>query len=73
MHPKSIKIHIWPSVCTLGVTLDPMITKMVSQEPKMEPEGLQNDNSGYKNVTHVNRQPPSSSLHPRGPAAGAKP
>ena len=40
---KSIKIDIWPSVCPLGVPLDPMITKMVSQVPKMEPEGLQND------------------------------
>ena len=45
---QSIKIDIWPSVCPLGVPLDPRITKMVSQVPKMEPEGLQNDNFKYK-------------------------
>ena len=38
---KSRKIDSWASVCPLGVPLDPMITKMVSQVPKMEPEGLQ--------------------------------
>ena len=45
---KSIKIDIWPSVCPLGVPLDPMITKMVSQVTKMDPEGLQNDSFRYK-------------------------
>ena len=37
---KSIKIDIWPPVCPPGVPLDPRITKMVSQVPKMEPQGL---------------------------------
>ena len=45
---KSIKIDIWPSVCPLGAPLDPMITKMVPQVPKIQPEGLQNDNLRYK-------------------------
>ena len=40
---KSIKTDIWASVCPLGVPLDPRITKMVSQVPKKEPQGLQND------------------------------
>jgi hypothetical protein len=40
---KSIKIDIWASVCPLGVPLDPRITKIVSQVPKKEPQGLQND------------------------------
>ena len=31
---KSIKLHLWASVCPLGVPLDPRITKMVSQDPK---------------------------------------
>ena len=40
---KSIKVDIWASVCPLGVPLDPRITKMVSQVPKKEPQGLKND------------------------------
>ena len=40
---KSIKMDIWASVCPLGVPLDPRITKMVSQVPKKEAQGLQND------------------------------
>ena len=40
---KSIKLDLWASVCPLGVPLDPRITKMVSQVPKKEPQGLQND------------------------------
>ena len=42
---KSIKTDIWASVCLLGAPLDPRITKMVSQVPKKEPQGLQNNNS----------------------------
>ena len=45
---KSIKMDIWASVCPLGVPLDPRITKMVSQVPKKEPQGLQNDSFRYK-------------------------
>ena len=45
---KSIKIDIWPSVCPRDAPLDPMITKMVPQVPKIQPEGLQNDNLRYK-------------------------
>ena len=45
---KSIKMDIWTSVCPLGVPLDPRITQMVSQVPKMEPQGLQNDSFRYK-------------------------
>ena len=41
---KSIKIDIWPSVCPLAVPLDAMITKMVPQVHKTNPEGLQYDN-----------------------------
>ena len=40
---KSIQIDIWPSVCPLAVPLDAMITKMVPQVPKTNPEGLQYD------------------------------
>ncbi len=69
---KWIKIDIWPSVCPFGVPLDPMITKMVPQVPKTNPEGLQYDSFKYKN-TNSSSQPASSFLHPRGPAAGAKP
>ena len=45
---KSIKMNIWPPVCPLGVPLDPRITKMMSQVPKMEPQGSQNDSFSYK-------------------------
>ena len=55
---KSIQIDIWPSVCPLGAPLDPMITKMVPQVPKIQPEGLQNDNPRYKKTpTSVANQP----------------
>ena len=37
---KSIKINIWASVCPLSVSLNPRITKMVSQVPRKEPQGL---------------------------------
>ena len=40
---KSIKVDICPSVCPLGVPLDPSITTMVSQVPKKDPQGLQNN------------------------------
>ena len=40
---KWIEVNIWASVCPLGVPLDPRITKMVSQVPKKEPQGLQNN------------------------------
>ena len=45
---KSIKIDIWPSMCPLGAPLDPMITKMVPQVTKIQPEGVQNYNLKYK-------------------------
>ena len=35
-------MHTWTSKCLLGDPLDPWITKMVSQVPKMESQGLQN-------------------------------
>ena len=70
---KSIKIDIWPSVCPLGAPLDPMTTEIVPQVPKIQPEDLQHDNLRYKKHTHFSSQPAISSLHPRGPAAGAKP
>ena len=69
---KSIKIDIWPSLCPLGAPLEPMITKKVPQVPKTKPEGLQYDSFKCKN-TKFSSQPASSFLHPRGPAAGAKP
>ena len=40
---KLIKTDIWATVCPLGVPLDPRITKMVSQVPKNDFQGLQND------------------------------
>ena len=40
---KSIKMDMWASVCPLGVRLDPRITKMVSQVPKKNFRGLQNN------------------------------
>ena len=40
---RSIKMYIWASVCPLGAPLHPRITKMVSQVPKKEPQGLQNN------------------------------
>ena len=40
---KPIKVDIWTSVCPLGIPLDPRITKMVSQVPKKDPQGLQNN------------------------------
>ena len=43
-----MEIDIWPSVCPLGAPLDRMITKLVPQAPKKQPEGLQNDNLRYK-------------------------
>ena len=45
---KSIKMHTWTSKCLLGEPLDPWITKMVSQVPKMESPGLQNVSFRYK-------------------------
>ena len=45
---KSLKIYTWTSKCPLGDPLDPWITKMVSQVPKMKPQGLQNDSFKYK-------------------------
>ena len=44
---KSIKMETWTSKCLLGDPLDPRITKMVSQVPKKEPQGLQNDSFRY--------------------------
>ena len=53
---KSIKIDIWPSV--LRAPLDPMITKMMPQVPKIQPEDLQNDNLRYtKTLISVANQP----------------
>ena len=43
---KSLKLDLWASMCPLGVSLDPRITKMVSRVPKMESQGLQNDSFG---------------------------
>ena len=59
---KSIKMNIWPPVCPLGVLLDPRITKMMSQVPKMEPQGNQNDSFSYKQlpISTVNLLPVAS-------------
>ena len=45
---KSLKIYTWTSKCPLGDPLDLWITKMVSQVPKMEPQGHQNVSFWYK-------------------------
>ena len=57
---KSIKINIWPSVCPLGAPLGPMITKMVPQVPKTNPEGLQYDS--FRNKKYQFLQPTSQQL-----------
>ena len=36
-------MQTWTPKCLLGDPLDPRITKMVSQVPKMEPQGLQHN------------------------------
>ena len=66
---KSIKIYIWPSVCPLGAPLDPMITKMVPQVPKIKREGLQNDSLRHKK--HPFQQPTSQQL-PASKGAGGR-
>ena len=66
---KSIKIDIWPSVCPLGVPLDPMIEKMVAQVPKIEPEGLQNESFRYKKYQF---QQPTSQQLPASKGAGGR-
>ena len=72
MQPKIDKNgHLALSV-SIGCPPGPMITKMVPQVPKIRPEGLQYDRFRLKN-TNSSSQPASSFLHPRGPAAGAKP
>ena len=45
---KSLKMDTWTSKCPLGDPLDPWITKMVAQVPKMEPQGLQNASFKFK-------------------------
>ena len=40
----------WTSKCLLGVPVEPWITKMVTQDTKMEPQGLRNDRFGYKKL-----------------------
>ena len=50
---KSIKTYTWTSKCLLGDPLDPWITKMVSQVPKMESQGLQNISFGSVSYTHL--------------------
>jgi len=68
---KSLKIYTWTSKCLLGDPLDPWITKMVSQVPKMESQGLQNLSFKYKKL------PISLVILPqlpvdKGPAAGGE-
>ncbi len=48
MSLKSSKMHTWTSKCLLGDPLDPWITKMVSQVPKMEPQGHHNVSFEHK-------------------------
>ena len=48
MTVKAQKMQTWTSKCLLGDPLDPRITKMVSQVPKMNSQGLQNVSLGYK-------------------------
>ena len=45
---KSIKMYTWTSKCLLGDPLDPRITKMVSQVPKIKRQGLPNVSFRYK-------------------------
>ena len=48
MSLKSLKMHTCTSKCLLGDPLDPWITKMVSQVPKMEPQGHHNVSFEHK-------------------------
>ena len=66
---KSIKIDIWPSVCPLGAPLDPMITKMMPQLPKIDREGLQNDSLRHKKQPF---QQPTSQQLPASKGAGGR-
>ena len=45
---NSIKMHTWPFECLLGNPLDPWLAKIVTQAPKMEPEGHKNHSFGQK-------------------------
>ena len=45
---ETIKMDTGTSRCLVGVPLESWITKMVTQVTKMDPQGLQNDNLGYK-------------------------
>ena len=47
---KIDKNGYWASVCPLGVPLDPRITKTLSQVPKKNPQGFQNESSNWKNT-----------------------
>ena len=48
MNQKPIKMHTWTSKCLLGDPLDPCIAEMVSQVPKMEPQGRHNVSFEHK-------------------------
>ena len=45
---KSIKMDSLTPMCPLGVPLDPWITKVVPSDPKLKPQGLQNDSFNSK-------------------------
>ena len=65
---KSTKMDTWTSRCLLDVPVDPWITKMVTQDTKMEPRGLQNDSLGYKKlaISAVNKSAVNLSTAARG-------
>ena len=48
MHRKIIKVDTWPSSCLWAVSVDPWLTKMVTQDINMEPQGHQNYSFRYK-------------------------
>ena len=65
-------MQTWTSKCLLGDPLDPRITKMVSQVPKMEPQGSK---MTVLNKKSDNSQQSTSQQLPvarRGPAAGGE-
>ena len=57
-------------MCPLGAPLDPMITKMVPQVTKIQPEGLQNDNLEYKKTTISVANQPAAPCIQRGRRQG---
>ena len=66
---KSIQMDTWTSRCLLGVPVEPWVTKMVTQDTKMEPQGLQNDILAIKSF---NFRQSTSQQFPSAKGAGSR-